>query len=111
MNMWVTHRLLNASFIFNRIEYATLDFNLCFYEFDLYASGRFWTLFFSKKVHFDLYVNRLIRKYILYTVFETVIKHSEINAISKFKSLRKMCEIYNHSFNQALIHQATKTCL
>src|SRR6218665_3328960 len=62
MNMWVTHRLLNAAFIFNAIEYAKLDFYLCFYEFDLYASRRFWTLFFTKKytltyTRIDLYAS------------------------------------------------------
>jgi len=64
MNMCATCRLLNASFILNGIEYAKLDFYLCFYEFDLYLSRRFWTLFFLKKVHFDLCVNRLIGKHI-----------------------------------------------
>src|SRR6218665_840517 len=48
MNMWVTCRLLNASFIFNGIEYAKLHLCLCFYEFDLYAGRRFWTLFSPK---------------------------------------------------------------
>jgi len=31
MNMWVACRLLNASFIFNGIEYAKLHLYLCFY--------------------------------------------------------------------------------
>jgi len=61
MNTWVACRLLNASFIFNGIEDANLY--LYFYEFDLYACRRFWTLF-PQKVHFDLYVNRLVREYI-----------------------------------------------
>jgi len=49
MDMWVACRLLNASFIFNGIEYAKLRLYLCFYKFDLFAGRRFWTLFFPKK--------------------------------------------------------------
>lgn len=41
--------LLNALFIFNGIEYNKLHFYLSVYEFDLYASRRFWTLFSPKK--------------------------------------------------------------
>jgi len=48
MHMWVACQLLNSSFIFNRTEYAKLGFYLCFYEFNLYASHRFWTLFSPK---------------------------------------------------------------
>ena len=38
--------IIKCSIYFQRNEYAKLDFYLCFYEFDLYASRRFWTLFF-----------------------------------------------------------------
>src|SRR6218665_25458 len=49
IRFWVACRLLNASFIFNGIEYAKLRLYLCFYKFDLFAGRRFWTLFFPKK--------------------------------------------------------------
>jgi len=64
--MRVTRQLLNVSFIFDGIKYAKPYFYHCFHEFDLYASRRFWKLYFPKKVHFDFYVNQLIGEYVQY---------------------------------------------